>query len=102
MRRSALRSLGVGGLSLYSREMHYVYHVYLIQSKIDASYYTGVTTDVEKRLREHNAERSQYSSGKIPFELAWHCVFHDKKLAYRFEKYLKSGSGIAFRNKHLL
>jgi len=26
----------------------------------------------------------------------------DKKKAFEFEKYLKSGSGIAFRNKHLI
>lgn len=79
-----------------------MYYVYLLQSKQDNSYYTGVTTDVEKRLREHNTKRSQYSSGKIPFELTWYCAFHSKESAYRFEKYLKSGSGIAFRNKHLL
>jgi hypothetical protein len=29
-------------------------------------------------------------------------AFQDKYKAFEFEKYLKSGSGIAFRNRHLI
>jgi len=79
-----------------------IYFVYIIQSKKDSSYYTGFTTDVKKRLKEHNFGSAKYSSSKIPFVLKWYCAFPDKKRAYDFEKYLKSHSGIAFRNKRLL
>ena len=34
--------------------------------------------------------------------LVWYCAFTDKYVAYRFEKYLKSGSGRAFLWKHIL
>lgn len=80
----------------------HMYYVYILQSKIDASFYTGVTTDLKKRVAEHNAGASQYSSGKRPFVLKWYSCFTDKIIAFNFEKYLKSSSGIAFRNKHLV
>ena len=76
--------------------------VYIIQSVKDKSFYTGITTDVDKRLKFHNTGNSSYSSTKKPFNLIWYCAFIDKKNATAFEKYLKSGSGIAFRNKRLL
>jgi len=79
-----------------------MYFVYILQSQKDQSYYTGVTQDVEKRLREHNRRMVAYSSTKAPFELVGYCAFRNQSKALAFEKYLKSGSGIAFRNKHLL
>jgi len=79
--------------------MHFVY---IIQSKKDASFYVGVTNDVQKRLIEHNSGSSKYSSTKNPFELIWYCGFNNKDKAYTFERYLKAGSGMAFRNKHLI
>jgi putative endonuclease len=39
---------------------------------------------------------------KLPSEVIFYCAFTDKSKAYKFEKYPKTGSGIAFRNKHLL
>jgi len=34
--------------------------------------------------------------------MLFYCVFDDKKNALDFEKYLKTASGIAFRNKRLI
>lgn len=79
-----------------------MYFVYIIRSQKDFSYYTGITTNLKKRLLEHNNGKSIYSSSKRPFKLNWYCVFNNKEKAFSFEKYLKSSFGIAFRNKHLL
>ncbi len=79
-----------------------MYFVYIIQNQKDESYYTGTTVDLEKRLIEHNNGHNIYVSSKKPFELIWYCIFNEKQKAYDFEKYLKAGSGIAFRNKHLI
>jgi 4-amino-4-deoxy-L-arabinose transferase-like glycosyltransferase len=49
-----------------------------------------------------HAGGARYSSTKAPFILKWYCGFPSKKKAYDFEKYLKSHSGIAFRNKRLI
>ncbi len=79
-----------------------MYFVYILQSEKDNSYYTGFTEDLEKRIAGHNSGLAQYSSTKRPFQLVWYCGFPEKENAHTFEKYLKSGSGTAFRNKHLI
>lgn len=79
--------------------MHYVY---ILCSQKDGSYYTGSTENIEERLKNHNWHLAKYTSGKTPYQLVWYCAFGNKKEALDFEKYLKSGSGIAFRNKHLV
>lgn len=79
-----------------------MYIVYIIQSTNDSSYYTGLTINLNKRLREHNLGLPKHTSKKRPLKLVWHCIFNDKKKAIHFEKYLKSGLGIAFRNKRFI
>lgn len=76
--------------------------VYIIKSEKDKSYYVGITENVIKRLGEHNSGSSKYSSIKRPYILVWYCGFPDEEKAYKFERYLKAGSGMAFRNKHLI
>lgn len=78
------------------------YCVYLIRSIKDGSIYSGVTTDLKRRIKEHNGGLAKYSSTKAPFKLAWCGIFPNKQKAYDFEKYLKSSSGFAFRNKRLI
>jgi hypothetical protein len=39
---------------------------------------------------------------RLPVEVWTYIVFNDKYKAYKFEKYLKSGSGRAFLNKRLV
>jgi putative endonuclease len=79
-----------------------MYYVYILQSRKDKSFYTGFSEDVDERLQAHNWHLAKYSSSKAPYRLIWYCAFEDKQRAYDFEKYLKSGSGFAFRNKHLI
>ena len=79
-----------------------MYFVYLLQSKKDSSFYTGFSEEVGERLKDHNSGNAAFTSTKAPYELVWYCCFKDKKKALAFEKYLKSGSGFAFRNKHLI
>jgi len=79
-----------------------MYFVYILRSLKDKSYYTGFTSDVEGRLKEHNSGSVIYTSSKRPYQLVWHCAFTEKIKAIQFEKYLKSGSGIAFSRKRLV
>ena len=79
-----------------------MYCVYILQSTKDKSFYVGFSENVTSRLKDHNRLISQYTSSRAPYELIWYCEFSKKKKALKFEKYLKSGSGFAFRNKHLI
>jgi putative endonuclease len=76
-------------------------YVYLLRSlsKPDQTY-VGLTHDPEKRLAEHNAGRSPYTSRFTPWELVVSVYFKDQDKAEAFEKYLKHGSGHAFANRH--
>ena len=73
--------------------------VYILQSKKDQSYYVGYTTNLKRRIEDHNSGSNKYSSSKKPYELAWYCVFKNKQKALEFERYMKSGSGFAFSRK---
>ena len=76
-------------------------YVYLIQSiSHPEQRYTGLTSDVEKRLAAHNAGQSSHTAKFRPWQLVGYSAFADHDKAAAFERYLKSGSGRAFAAKH--
>ncbi len=79
-----------------------MYYTYILQSQKDDSRYIGVTTDLKKRLVEHNVGGSIYSKTRRPYKIIWYAAFANKVRAYAFEKYLKSSSGYAFAKKRLI
>jgi putative endonuclease len=64
-------------------------------------YYTGVTSDVRKRLCTHNAGECIHTVRNRPWELDVVIAFRDETRALAFERYLKSGSGCAFAERYL-
>jgi len=76
-------------------------YVYLLKTSI-GTYYTGCTNNLEERLERHKKGYIDYTKDKLPLELVFYCAFIDQHKAFVFEQYLKSGSGAAFRNKHLI
>ena len=79
--------------------MHYVY---LLQSDaVDSQRYVGVTSDLERRLSEHNTGQSPHTSKYAPWKLMTYIAFTDMRKAETFERYLKSGSGHAFAKERL-
>jgi len=79
--------------------MHYVY---MLQSKsFESQRYVGVTSDIKRRLAEHNAGNSPHTSKYLPWKLVTYVAFSDARKAETFERYLKSGSGHAFAKKRL-
>ncbi len=79
-----------------------MYKIYILQSLTDGTFYTGITKDLVRRLKDHNSGTSKYTNSKRPYKIVWYCVFKDKTKAFKFEKYLKQGSGFAFARKHLI
>ena len=65
------------------------FYVYIIQSEIDNSFYKGFSEDVFKRLLQHNAGESNYTSTKIPWKLVYYEEQPDKKTALIRERNLK-------------
>jgi putative endonuclease len=70
-----------------------LYYVYILKCS-DKSYYTGVTNDMDRRLREHEygLSKDSYTYTKRPVELVFHYQFNDINQAIRFEKQVKGWS----------
>ncbi|MGB5819834.1 MAG: GIY-YIG nuclease family protein [Saonia sp.] len=81
--------------------MQLPYAVYILRCN-NGKFYTGFTTNLEQRLKAHNNGKVHFTKDKLPVNLVHISQFGDKQKAYDFERYLKSGSGIAFRNKRLV
>ncbi len=78
--------------------MYYVYLLKLKGNKI----YTGSTPEIKKRFKEHSNGKCKSTKNFRPLKLIWFGAFKNRLTARRFENYLKSGSGQAFRNKRLI
>jgi len=77
-------------------------YVYLLRTiSYPDQKYVGLTDDVNARLAKHNAGGSPHTSKYIPWKLITFIAFENDSNAVAFERYLKSGSGRAFANKHL-
>ena len=77
------------------------YSVYILLCR-NGQFYTGYSANIKKRLNAHDKGEVYFTKDKLPVELIHLSQFANKQKAYDFERYLKSGSGIAFRNKRLL
>jgi putative endonuclease len=66
------------------------WYAYLLCCK-DGSLYCGITTDLSRRLREHNEGRAgaRYTRTRRPVTLVYSREFPDRAAAARFEYQLK-------------
>ncbi|PAQ04668.1 GIY-YIG nuclease family protein [Mesorhizobium temperatum] len=79
-----------------------MWYVYLLESKAaEGERYIGVTSDLKRRIVEHNAGKSSHTSKFMPWRIVTYVAFSNLANATSFERYLKSGSGHAFANKRL-
>lgn len=78
--------------------MYYVYLLKLSNGKI----YTGSTPDIKNRIKQHNNGLCESTKNSRTIKLIWCGIFETRLLARKFENYLKTGSGQAFRNKRLI
>lgn len=80
-----------------------MYYVYIIKSlTCPEQLYVGYTQNLKKRLTDHNSGTTEHTEKYRPWGLVLYLAFANKKRAAEFEKYLKSHSGRAFRDKRLL
>lgn len=81
-----------------------MYYVYILRSqKNPRELYTGYTTITpNKRLEYHNQGLVTHTNKFKPWQIIWFCAFRDDQMAKKFELYLKTASGIAFRNKRFI
>ncbi|NER09717.1 GIY-YIG nuclease family protein [Muriicola jejuensis] len=69
------------------------YCVYVLYSKKDGLLYHGFTTNLEKRVIDHNLGRTISTSKRRPLQLIYCEFFLYKSDAVRREKYFKTSQG---------
>lgn len=66
-----------------------VWHVYILRCG-DGTLYTGISTDVEARLKAHAAGKgARYTRGRAPFELLYQAAVGTQAEATRRERAIK-------------
>jgi predicted GIY-YIG superfamily endonuclease len=76
--------------------------VYVLKSvRNPRRYYTGLTSNLSARLDAHNAGQCSHTASGRPWIVDVVVEFTDERRAVSFERYLKSGSGVAFAMRHL-
>jgi putative endonuclease len=70
-----------------------MYFVYVIRSKERHYTYIGMTSNLERRLKEHNEGKNKTTKPYKPFFLVLSEQFETRTEAREREKYFKSGIG---------
>lgn len=78
-----------------------MYYTYILKLSND-KYYTGSCISIKNRFDDHQEGSVISTKTYRPVKLIYYCGFPTKTQAIKFEMYLKTGSGIAFRNRHLI
>ncbi len=68
----------------------YFYYVYILKCS-DDSYYTGITSNLDKRINEHKLGKYKncYTYKRRPIEVKFYETFNDVLQAIYFEKKIK-------------
>lgn len=76
------------------------YYVYVLQSHKDGFMYTGFTSNMNVRLKQHKDSKVIATKYRLPIVLVYYEVCKNEKDARVRERYLKSGLGYRYiRNR---
>jgi putative endonuclease len=67
----------------------------------DHKYYTGFTTNLRNRLKEHQSGKVFSTKFRFPVKLIYYEACPEEEDAVQRERYLKSGRGKSFLKKRL-
>jgi putative endonuclease len=76
-------------------------YTYVLQSEKDKKWYTGCSSDLKQRLKEHNSGKVFATKNRGPFKIMYYEACHNEKDAFARERYLKSGQGKRYLKNRL-
>ena len=67
-----------------------MYYLYILKCS-DKTLYTGITVDLERRIKEHNSSKlgSKYTAARRPVKLVYAKKFRNRSLATKAESRIK-------------
>ena len=75
-----------------------MYYVHSLKCK--DGFYVGCTDNIQEKIERHRKGQVPATVNRLPISLEFYFALDDKYKAFKFEKYLKLGSGRAFLKKH--
>ena len=78
-----------------------MYYVYVLLSQKDSRFYTGSTSDLRRRIQQHNSGNVESTMNRRPLELVYYEACHNQDDAKAREMYLKSGMGKRYLKNRL-
>ena len=73
--------------------------MYVLRSIPTGRHYIGMSSDVQKRLHEHNTKTGRWTSSFKPWELVTTEAFASREEAGARERFLKSRAGMMERQR---
>ena len=70
-----------------------MYYIYILKSEKDGKYYTGYSSDLRKRFKDHQSGNVDSTRNRRPLELIYYEAYKEKVQALRREKFLKTTKG---------
>jgi putative endonuclease len=70
-----------------------MWHVYVLESKIDSDKYVGMTNNLKRRFDMHNSGKVPSTRNRYPFKIIYIETYINQHDAAAREKFLKTGWG---------
>ncbi|MBP8917054.1 MAG: GIY-YIG nuclease family protein [Chitinophagales bacterium] len=70
-----------------------IVYVYALKNKVNNEIYVGISTDTERRLKEHNSGKNRYTKAFMPWSIFFIEPCEGFEAARKREIYFKSGAG---------
>ncbi|MBS1512037.1 MAG: GIY-YIG nuclease family protein [Bacteroidetes bacterium] len=70
-----------------------MFYCYILKSLKDSRHYIGFTSNLEERLKKHNAGGVKSTRSRVPFVIIYAEQFESKVEAFRREQFFKSFEG---------
>lgn len=70
-----------------------MYYIYILKSLKDGKHYTGFSSDLRSRIKDHHTGNVQSTKNRRPLELIYYEAYKEKTQALRREKFLKTTKG---------
>ena len=78
------------------------YYVYILESQLDGTWYTGFTKNIKQRIMHHNSGKGgRTTRQKKDWKIIYCEAYLNKEDAFGREKFLKGGSGKKYLKKQL-
>jgi putative endonuclease len=74
-----------------------MFFVYMLESEVNGDFYKGMTSDVSKRLAEHNEGKSRFTKALVPWKLVYVQFFATRGEALAEERRLKRCNKVYLR-----